>query len=58
MAEAPPQRPKPLSQDGLLGLFSGDVVGRNVVLQPATAEDMCGGVITQKASLEVVYDQV
>ena len=58
VAEAPPQRPKPLSQDGLLGLFSGDVVGRNVVLQPATAEDMCGGVITQKASLEVVYDQV
>ncbi len=57
-AEAPPQRPKPLSQDGLLGMFSGDVVGRNVVLQPATAEDMCGGVITQKASLEVVYDQV
>jgi chlorophyllide a reductase subunit X len=58
VAEAPPQRPKPLSQDGLLGLFSGDVVGRSVVLEPATAEDMCGGVMTQKPSLEVVYDQV
>lgn len=58
VAEAPPQRPVPLSQDGLLGLFSGDAVGRGVVLQPATAEDMCGGVITQKPSLEVIYDAV
>jgi 3,8-divinyl chlorophyllide a/chlorophyllide a reductase subunit X len=58
VAEALPQRPTPLTQDGLLGLFKGDVVGRGVVLQPATAEDMCGGVMTQKASLEVVYEQV
>ncbi|WP_373502633.1 chlorophyllide a reductase iron protein subunit X [Aestuariivirga sp.] len=58
VAEAPPQRPKPLDQDGLLGLFSGDVVGRNVVLQPASFEDMCGGTITTKPSLEVVYDSV
>jgi chlorophyllide a reductase subunit X len=58
VAEAPPQRPVPLTQDGLLGLFSGDVVGRGVVLQPATAEDMCGGTITQKPSLEVIYDAV
>jgi 3,8-divinyl chlorophyllide a/chlorophyllide a reductase subunit X len=58
VADAQPQRPKPLSQDGLLGLFSGDVVGRSVVLQPATEEDMCGGITTKKPSLEVVYDQV
>jgi chlorophyllide a reductase subunit X len=58
VADAPPVRPKPLSQDGLLGLFSGETVGRDVVLQPATPEDMCGGVITQKPSLEVVYDTV
>jgi chlorophyllide a reductase subunit X len=58
VADAPPVRPKPLSQDALLGLFSGETVGRDVVLQPATPEDMCGGVITQKPSLEVVYDTV
>ncbi len=33
---APPVRPKPLTQDGLLGLFKGEVVGRGVVLEPAT----------------------
>jgi 3,8-divinyl chlorophyllide a/chlorophyllide a reductase subunit X len=58
VGEAPPMRPTPLSQDGLLGLFSSDVTGRDVVLQPASAEDMCGGVLTQKSSLEVVYEQV
>jgi 3,8-divinyl chlorophyllide a/chlorophyllide a reductase subunit X len=58
VADAPPQRPSPLSQDGLLGLFSGDAVGRGVVLEPATAEDMCGGVLTQKQSLEVIYETV
>jgi 3,8-divinyl chlorophyllide a/chlorophyllide a reductase subunit X len=58
VAEAPPMRPKPLTQDGLLDLFKGEAVGRNVVLQPATAEDMCGGVIIEKPSLEVVYDNV
>ncbi len=58
VAEAPPMRPKPLTQDGLLGLFKGESVGRNVVLQPASAEDMCGGVIIEKPSLEVVYDSV
>lgn len=56
VAEAPPVRPKPLTQDGLLGLFKGESVGRDVVLQPATFEDMCGGVIVEKPSLEVVYD--
>jgi chlorophyllide a reductase subunit X len=58
VAEAPPQRPAPLDQDGLLGLFKGDTVGRDVVLQPASAEDMCGGTITVKQSLEVIYDAV
>jgi 3,8-divinyl chlorophyllide a/chlorophyllide a reductase subunit X len=58
VAEAPPQRPTTLTQDGLLGLFSGDVVGRGVVLDPATPEDMCGGVLTQKQSLEVIYETV
>jgi chlorophyllide a reductase subunit X len=55
---APPVRPAPLTQDGLLGLFSGDTVGRNVVLEPATFEDMCGTVHVEKPSLEVVYDTV
>jgi chlorophyllide a reductase subunit X len=58
VADAPPVRPKPLTQDGLLGLFASETVGRDVVLDPATPEDMCGGVITQKPSLEVVYDTV
>jgi hypothetical protein len=29
-----------------------------VVLQPASLEDMCGGTLTQKISLEVIYDKV
>ena len=35
-AVAPPVRPTPLTQDGLLGLFKGEAVGRGVVLEPAT----------------------
>jgi 3,8-divinyl chlorophyllide a/chlorophyllide a reductase subunit X len=58
VGEAPPVRPTPLTQDGLLGLFSSDVTGRDVVLSPASAEDMCGGSMTQKPSLEVIYDEV
>ena len=58
VGEAPPVRPRPLSQDNLLGLFSGDTVGRNVVLQPATDVDMLGRQILEKKSLEVVYDTV
>ena len=56
VAEAPPVRPQPLSQDALLGLFSSDATGRNVVLEPATFEDMCGGTVVPKRSLEVIYD--
>jgi chlorophyllide a reductase subunit X len=51
-------RPSPLSQDGLLGLFKSDVVGRDVVLEPASYEDMCGGVAVERPSLEVIYDTV
>jgi chlorophyllide a reductase subunit X len=58
VADAPPVRPKPLTQDGLLNLFSGDVVGRDVVLQPATSVDMLGKETVEKKSLEVVYDTV
>ena len=58
VAEAPPLRPSPLTQDGLLGLFSGEAVGRGVVLQAATAADMLGQTIIEKKSLEVIYDAV
>ena len=58
VADAPPVRPKPLNQDGLLGLFKGDAVGRNVVLEPATQQDMCGGTLIEKPSLEVIYEAV
>jgi chlorophyllide a reductase subunit X len=58
VAEAPPVRPRPQTQDELLGLFSGDAVGRDVVLQPATVFDMVGKNEAIKPSLEVVYDQV
>jgi chlorophyllide a reductase subunit X len=58
VADAPPLRPKPLSQDGLLGLFKGETVGRHVVLEPATQFDMCGRTELHAPSLEVVYDTV
>ncbi len=58
VAEAPPMHPTPLTQDGLLGLFKGEAVGRGVVLDPASFEDMCGGTAPVKTSLEVVYETV
>jgi chlorophyllide a reductase subunit X len=58
VAEAPPQRPTPLSQDELLSLFSASAVGRDVVLEPATEVDMTGKQHVVKASLEVVYETV
>jgi chlorophyllide a reductase subunit X len=56
VAEAPPVRPKPLTQDGLLGLFKGEAVGRGVELSPASFADMCGVTYVEKPSLEVVYE--
>jgi 3,8-divinyl chlorophyllide a/chlorophyllide a reductase subunit X len=56
VAESVPQRPRPLSADGLLGLFKSEDVGRDVVLEPATIEDMRGKSYMPKPSLEVVYD--
>ncbi len=58
VAGAPPVRPAPLSHDALLGLFSSASTGRDYVLQPASFEDMCGGVVIERPSLEVVYDTV
>jgi chlorophyllide a reductase subunit X len=58
VATAPPVRPTPLSQDGLLGLFSSQAVGRDVVLVPATEMEMRGRAETVKPSLEVIYDNV
>ena len=58
VAEAPPVLPSALEQDGLLGLFAPDEVGGNVELEPATLEDMCGGTLVERESLEVVYDDV
>ena len=56
VAVAPPVRPNPLTHDTLLGLFKGDAVGRGVVLEPATTEDMCAASIIEKKSLEVIYE--
>jgi 3,8-divinyl chlorophyllide a/chlorophyllide a reductase subunit X len=58
VADAPPQQPNPLSQDGLLGLFSSETTGRDFVLEPATAADMRGLSHAEKPSLEVIYDTV
>jgi chlorophyllide a reductase subunit X len=58
VAAAPPQRPKPQTQDQLLGLFSSDVTGRDFVMTPATEKDMTGKTVVEKTSLEVVYDEV
>ena len=38
VATAPPLHPRPLDEDGLLGLFKGEEVGRNVVLEPAPSK--------------------
>jgi chlorophyllide a reductase subunit X len=56
VAEAPPIRPRPLDQDGLLGLFSAEETGGDFVLEPATDADMRGKNARPKASLEVIYD--
>jgi chlorophyllide a reductase subunit X len=53
---APPIRPAPLDQDGLLELFDGSETGAGVTLTPATDEDMRGKNAIAKESLEVIYD--
>jgi chlorophyllide a reductase subunit X len=58
VAEAPPVRPKPLTSDGLLSLFSADVTGAAFQLQPASQADMRGSTFVEKPTLEVVYDEV
>ena len=56
VAEAPPVRPKPQTQDQLLGLFSAAVTGRDFKMEPATLFDMVGKNEVVKPTLEVVYD--
>ncbi|MEM6819481.1 MAG: chlorophyllide a reductase iron protein subunit X [Pseudomonadota bacterium] len=58
VAEAPPQQPHPLDQDGLLGLFSSEETGGDVVLEPASPADMRGASFEPRESLEVIYDAV
>ena len=54
---APPVRPAPLDQDGLLNLFDSKDTGGDYVLVPATDIDMRGKNAEPKESLEVVYDE-
>jgi chlorophyllide a reductase subunit X len=56
VAEAPPVRPKPQTQDQLLSLFSDEITGRDFQMQPATLFDMVGKNEIVKPTLEVVYD--
>jgi chlorophyllide a reductase subunit X len=58
VADAPPIRPAPLDQDGLLGLFAPEETGAGFELVPATDADMRGKNAKPKKSLEVVYDDV
>ena len=58
VAEAPPMRPRPQTQDQLLALFSAEVTGRDFKMEPATLFDMVGQAAQVKPSLEVVYDEV
>ena len=56
VAEAPPVRPKPQTQDQLLSLFSDEVTGRDFKMEPATLFDMVGKSEIIKPTLEVIYD--
>jgi chlorophyllide a reductase subunit X len=56
VAAAPPLGATPLDQEALLGLFHGDTVGRDVVLESATLEDLCGPQPVTRRSLEIFYD--
>ncbi len=57
VAHAPPVRPKPQTQDQLLGLFSAESTGRDFKMEPATLFDMVGKNEIVRPTLEVVYDQ-
>ncbi|MBJ6370108.1 chlorophyllide a reductase iron protein subunit X [Sedimentitalea arenosa] len=57
VSEAPPIRPKPVDQDGLLALFDSKDTGGDVVLEPATDTDMRGKNAAPKPTLEVIYDE-
>jgi chlorophyllide a reductase subunit X len=56
VADAPPMHPTPLTQDGLLDLFSADQTGADFKLEAATEADMRGANWAPKPSLEVIYD--
>jgi chlorophyllide a reductase subunit X len=56
VSEAPPVRPTPLTQDGLLELFDGSETGAGITLTPATDTDMRGKNAVKMESLEVIYD--
>ncbi|MEM9736676.1 MAG: AAA family ATPase, partial [Pseudomonadota bacterium] len=58
VSDAPPVRPAPLDQDGLLNLFDSKDTGGDVVLVPATDADMRGKNYAPLTSLEVIYDNV
>jgi chlorophyllide a reductase subunit X len=58
VAVAPPVRPTPLDQDGLLDLFDASQTGGDFVLEPATDMDMRGKNAAPAESLEVIYDTV
>ena len=58
VGEAPPVRPTPLDQDGLLNLFDSKDTGGDFVLVPATDIDMRGKNAKPKKLLEVVFDEV
>jgi chlorophyllide a reductase subunit X len=51
-------RPRPLTQEGLLGLFSPEETGAGSTLEPASQADMRGGAAIERRSLEVVYDSI
>ena len=58
VAIAPPVRPKPQTQDQLLGLFSAESTGRDFKMEPATLFDMVGKTEIVKPTLEVIYDEI
>jgi chlorophyllide a reductase subunit X len=58
VATAPPLAPEALDQNGLLALFANDDRDAGQRLEPATLEDMCGGRVVEKPTLEVIYDDV